>query len=436
MTPPAGVPSEERSQAEDQAEQRSEHQGEATAGTVEHQGEATAAARSRLIGVDVARGVALFGMMAVHVAGGADDGGRSWADLIAGGRSAATFALIAGVSLTFLSGGRTVLSGRRRTAASAGIAVRGVIIAAVGLLLAYLDVVDVILAFYGLMFIMAIPLIGLRSRALALLAIGFAVLGPVLLVATAGHGLPYEGLDHNPTAGDVVTDPVGMLAVLFLTGAYPIVVYFAYLCAGMAVGRLDLSSRRLAWWLFGGGLAAAVLAKLASSVLLYQLGGMERLVRATPAGGESAASVEQTLLSEPTQGSSWWYLALSSPHSDASLDLLHTLGAALAVLGAALLVTRLPLATRILRPVADAGAMTLTLYSAHQLLLVPGVHEDAPYSFLLAMIVASTGFAVLWRRRFGQGPLEGWVTRAAGRARRALEPRPVEQVADVERQFP
>jgi hypothetical protein len=346
-------------------------------------------------------------MMAVHVAGdaGTEDGGQSLANTIAGGRSAATFAFIAGLSLTFLSGGRNGLAGRHRAAAAAGIAVRGAIIAVIGLLLAYLDTANVILAFYGLMFILAVPLLGLRARALALLAVGFAALGPVLLVATAGHGLPYEGLDPNPVLADVVTDPVGMLAVLFFTGLYPIVVYLAYICAGMAVGRLDPASRRLAWWLLGGGLAIAVLAKLGSAVLLYQLGGLEEL------------------LSAPEQESSWWYLALSSPHSHGSLDLLHTLGAAMAVLGAALLVTRLPLAARVLQPVADAGAMTLTLYSAHLFLLAPGVHEEAPYSFLALMVVAATAFAVWWRHRFGQGLLEGWVARIAGHARRAVDRR-------------
>lgn len=375
--------------------------------------------RPRLTGVDVTRGLALLGMMAVHAAGAlTEEGTPTAANAIAGGRSAATFAFVAGISLAFLSGGRTALQGHRRTAAASGIAVRGLLIIMIGLLLGYLDAADVILPFYGVMFLLAIPLLRLPPRWLALLAAAFAVLGPILLVATAGRGLPYEGLDLSPTLTTVVQDPIGMLAVLFLTGEYPIVAYLAYVCAGMAVGRLDLSSRRTGTWLLGGGLAAAVLAELGSAVLLYPFGGLDRLA-ATTAANDGVAVTTQ-LLWEPAQGSSWWYLALASPHANTPFDLVHTLGVAMAVLGAALLLTRLPVASRVLRPVADAGTMTLTLYCAHLFLLTTGVLEDDPPALFILMAVASVGFAVLWRPRFGQGPLERRVTRAADRTRRAV----------------
>jgi uncharacterized membrane protein YeiB len=378
--------------------------------------------RSRILGVDVARGLALLGMMAVHVYD--SDGPPSLAETMAGGRAAATFAFVAGVSLTFLSGGRTPLLGPGRTAAAAGIAVRGGLIAVIGLLLAKLDATDVILAFYGLMFLLAIPFLGLRSRALALLAVGFAVLGPVLLVLTSGHGLPYEGEDVSPTLTMLVTDPVGMLAVLLLTGAYPVVAYLSYLFAGVAVGRLDLSSRHVARLLLGGGLTAAVLAKLGSAVLLYPLGGLQRLIQIHQLHTENGMSPEQQVLWDaPAQDSTWWHLALSSPHTNTPLDLLHTGGAAMAVLGAALLLTRRPVVARLLRPVAAAGALTLTLYSAHILILATDLPENEPVAALLVMMVGSLAFAVLWLRLYGQGPLERIVTGTAGATRRRVAAR-------------
>lgn len=256
--------------------------------------------RQRLVGVDVARGLALLGMMAVHsFSTFTDDGDPAVATVIAAGRSAATFAFVAGVSLTFLSGGRTPLLGHGRTAAAAGIAVRGLLIALVGLVLGYLDSAEVILPFYGLMFLLAVPLLGLRARALALLAAGIAVLGPVLLVVAADRGASSAGEHVNPTLTTLVHDPLGLLVLLLATGSYPVLAYLSYVCAGMAVGRLDLSSRRVAVWLVGGGLGAAVLAKIVSAVLLFRLGGMARLIAFGGVVGEEDVSTQQTLLWDP-----------------------------------------------------------------------------------------------------------------------------------------
>jgi hypothetical protein len=211
----------------------------------------------------------------------------------------------------------------------------------------------------------------------------------------------------------VVTEPLGLLSSLFLTGPYPVVVYLAYVCAGLAVGRLDLTSSRVAVWLLGGGAALAVAAKSVSDVLLYPFGGLDRLTAAT---GEDAT----TLLWEPEQASSWWYLALSGPHAHTTLDVLHATGSALAVLGGSLLLTRVHVVDRLLRPLQAAGAMTLTLYSAHILVIAVGVFDDSEVAQYLFLVAGSLLFAPLWRRRHPQGPLESLVGRAAGRARRAV----------------
>ncbi len=380
----------------------------------------TTSSKPRVAGVDVARGVALLGMMAVHVFDTFDEGGSpSATTVIAGGRSAATFALVAGVSVAFLSGGRRVVQGRARTATAAGLAVRALLIGAIGLLLGLTETgIAVILVFYAVLFLLAIPLLGLPPRALALLTAAVIALGPLLLVVAAGMDLPDLDGD-NPTPVTLVTDPAGTLGALFITGAYPVVVYLAYLCAGLAIGRLDLGSRQVAAWLLGGGIALAVASRIASSVLLYPAGGLDRLVAHGEVEAEDA-SAAMTLLWEPEQGTSWWYLALASPHSHTQLDLTHTLGAAIAVLGTSLLVTRIPAIGRLLSPVEAAGTMTLTLYTAHILVLETGAFEDHLAVQYLFVVAASLAFALLWRRWQNQGPLERMVAVAAGRARRAV----------------
>ncbi|MGY2062520.1 heparan-alpha-glucosaminide N-acetyltransferase domain-containing protein, partial [Nocardia gipuzkoensis] len=65
----------------------------------------TRASAARLIGVDAARGLALIGMMAVHVLPDAtDDGDPTWSFTLFGGRASALFAVLAGVSVALLTG--------------------------------------------------------------------------------------------------------------------------------------------------------------------------------------------------------------------------------------------------------------------------------------------------------------------------------------------
>lgn len=384
--------------------------------------------KARVIGVDVARGLALFGMMAVHsFAWFTDDGQPTPSLAVFGGRSAATFVFLAGISLAFLSGGASRLPRQQRTSAAAGIAVRALLIALIGLALGSLPATDaeVILVHYAVMFLLAIPVLWLSSRTLAALAAGVAVVGPVAMLAAARAGLDLgSGIEGDPNFIALFTDPVGMLYLMLFAGAYPVLAYVALLFAGLAVGRIDLTGRLMAVRLLVGGLALAIAARLAAAILLYPLGGLDRLVAVTPSDGEDI-TIAQQLLWAPQQGTSWWYLALPSPHANTPLDLAHTLGSAMAVLGAALLVTRIPAARRALQPMAAVGGMTLTLYSAHIVLLSSGLLEDYSTILWLIMVGCSIAFAWVWRRRFGQGPLERPVAAVASRARRAVARRAV-----------
>jgi uncharacterized membrane protein len=376
----------------------------------------------RVIGVDVARGIALIGMMAVHVFATFDRHGTpTLATVLAAGRSATTFVLVAGVSLAFLSGGQRVVDGRARTAAAAGIAVRALLIGAIGLLLGYAAdaiEVEVILPYYAALFLLAIPLLGRRPRTLALAAAALIAVAPVVTLALVdADGPSFRGSD-NATFDTLVDDPSGLIVGLLVTGPYPVLAYLAYLCAGLAIGRLDLSSRRLATWLLGGGLGLALTARIVSAVLLYPLGGLRHLQGIGPS---SAAPVTRNaLLWDPEQTWSWWYLALPAPHSITPVDMVHTLGSAMAVLGAALLLSRVPLIARLLRPLAAAGAMTLTLYSGHLLVLATGVLQHAPGTMYVLLVVGALAFGSFWQRWLGQGPFERLVAAAARRARQAV----------------
>ena len=379
-------------------------------------------AKSRVIGVDVARGIAVAGMLAVHVFYTFNsDGSPSSATELASGRSAAIFAVMAGVGLALVTGGRHPVKGTTRVAASAGLVVRTLLICLIGLLLGYatnaagLDVY-VILPYYAVMFLLAIPLLGLGPRVLAGIAVVLAVSAGVLINVTIGDvANPSGGIDA--TLGVAGHHPVGLLILLLFGGAYPAVLWLAYICAGMAVGRLDLSSKRVAAWLLGGGVTLAATAWLTSWVLLFQFGGLQHIRQAAPAGTRWTTS--QLLWVPFGDFQTWWWYAGRAPHSGTPLDMLHTLGCALAVLGAALLLARLPAAMRLFRPLAAAGSMILTLYCAHILILATGVLNNHLYTQYTVTLIAMVAFAMIWQRTHTRGPLEALIAGASSGTRRA-----------------
>lgn len=364
----------------------------------------------RVIGVDVARGVALIGMMAAHVFNDYNgDGSPTETTVLEAGRSAATFALLAGLSMTFID--RAQHSTGRRSI-TVYIAVRATLIGTIGLALNYVpSSIDVILPYCVVFFILAIPLLRLSPRAQVGLVAAVITVVPVVLLATFRTDLTSPAL----TFGGLLHHPFGVAVEILLTGSYPALGYMAFVCAGIAIGRLNLSSARVASRLLGGGLALSLGAWLLSSVLLFHLGGLNHLRDAAAAATGNPVSTSG-IMWNPDQTSSWWWIAVPAPHAMTPIDLLLRLGAAVAVLGAGLLLTHVRIPTRILNPVAIAGSMTLTLYTAQVLVLATGLLRDHQLALYLTIVAASLTFASVWHRWVGQGPLERITARLSGAA--------------------
>ena len=383
----------------------------------------TSTKKQRLIGVDVARGIALIGMMAIHILPELDENFEptlSWT--IFSGASAGLFALLAGISLTFSAGGMQPLTGRALTAAKASLAVRAVIILAIGLLLAALNPpAAIILAYYGTLFLMAIPLLGSGPRVLAAAALGFAVLGPFIMQAVRDDFPSLGGYD--PTFVSLVTEPVATVSALLVDGSYPAIPWMAYICAGLALGRLDLGSHAVQVRVALGGLGLAVISWMVSELLLGPFGGRTGLLESTPwLGAEGIRNVQIWGPDPMLPTSSWWWLAILSPYSSTPLELLNTIGIAAVVLGAMLILANK--AAPALMPLSAIGGMTLTLYSAHLVVLSTGFLLNRPGVALAIHIVAAALFAIIWKNVTAgkQGPLERLVSSGANRARsRVLE---------------
>jgi uncharacterized membrane protein len=368
--------------------------------------EAPVSGRGRILGVDAARAVALVGMFATHIFPLREAREPTLTGLVASGRTSALFAVLAGVGVALATGGtRRPAGAREHLGAGAALVVRGVVVGALGLTLVGLDApVAVILAYYGLLFVVAAFLLRIPRGVLAAGAVLACVLTPVasqLLRAELPEG-PGEQIGWPELAA-----PGDALVTLALTGYYPVLTWTTYLLAGMAVGRLDLHRRQVASGLLTGGVALAVAAHTASALLLGPGNGVWVL---------GAAASERRYGTTPT--GNWWWLAVDTPHSGSPLDLAATTGSALAVLGAMLLLCRARArwAHPLVQVPAALGSAPLTLYSLHVVALAVYAGSGSDDIFLwLGHVLVATVIGLGLRLAGLRGPLEAIVS-AAGRA--------------------
>ena len=375
----------------------------------------------RVVGLDVARYLALVGMIATHaLVSTTPDGGATLVQQVAGGRASALFAVLAGVSTALMSGGRTPLRGRARTAAAAGLAVRAVIVFAIGLFLGSLDTtIAVILSYYGVLFLLGTLFLGLRARELALLALAWAVVSPLVSHAVRPE-LPPRTYD-SPMLSGLIDHPGGLLAELLFTGYYPAVTWLTYLLAGMAIGRCDLRRLGTATRLVAIGAVAALGTRLLSAWLVDDPGvlrGLRRTLDEVPhQPGGLRDTLEHGLYGSTPTGSGWW-LVTSAPHSATPFDLVHTAGSAMVVIGLCLLVTRI--GTRAWAVVCGAGAMTLTLYTLHVVLRTPTFWPEDTVDTFWLHVAAVTAIGALFRLAGRSGPVEKATAVVAGRVRQSV----------------
>ena len=364
---------------------------------------------TRLVGLDVARCLALLGMVSTHLlASRTPAGEEALHHVVAGGRASALFAVLAGTTLALSSGGRTPFRGRRLGIAAAGLAARALLVALLGLWLGELDSgIAVILTYYGVLFLLGLPFLALRARTLAVLAVVWLVASPV-----ASHLLRPElpPRRFGNASFEQLGQPGLLLSELLVTGYYPVLTWLTYLFAGLAVGRSDLARRTVQ-----GGLLACGLVLAAGSALLSEVLVAGRFTDRT------LAQVRTDSYGTTPTGSTADWLLLSAPHTGTPFDLAQTTGSALAVIGLCLLVVGvLPTrGSRVVAVVFGAGTMTLSLYSLHVWMRSVGVRlPDEPDAMLIHVVVLGTigaAFVLAGLR----GPLE-YVVGLPGRQLRRL----------------
>ncbi|MEU1592620.1 DUF418 domain-containing protein [Streptomyces sp. NPDC005708] len=375
---------------------------------------------ARLIGIDLARGLAVFGMYAAHVGPDVTVGGPVGFLLeLARGRSSALFAVLAGFSLIIITGRPYPRTGRSGRQAMGRIVTRSVILAALGYALTALDTsIEVILSFYAVLFVAVLPLYRLRARTLAFTAAGGALLMPPVLYAIQrsiqdGHWADAV-VARDPLAHITGTD--GVVELLF-TGSYPVLTWMPFLIAGMALARLDLTRTAIRSRLAATGGALAVLGYGGSWLALHLVPHALTTVAAAADGGSASSAWWSDIVGDPEGHTPLAWLLVGAPHSETTFSIVGNTGVAIMVMAACLTVAAgMPRVTRLATPVAAVGMMALTVYVLHIIALwfftevwyVPLV-EDGTMSalpVLLGFIGAAALLATVWMRLFRRGPME------------------------------
>jgi uncharacterized membrane protein YeiB len=374
------------------------------------------ASMGRLVGVDLARALAVFGMYVVHIGPplSATHGVASWIRYISDGHSSVLFATLAGFSLMLIAGRREPKTGLAGRQARARIAIRAVILLALGTVMAIEYGGVIILGFYGVYFLLALPLVRLSARTLAVIAAGLALVTPQLAFALTS--LLSEPVQQSINAYDPLrrVSEVGVLDLL-LTGFYPALTWMSFVTAGMALGRLDLSSGTVQRRLAALGAALTVTA-YGMSLLLAGKGALRSLAEDGPSSGGSG-SLPPGSGSMPVDGGSFPDLPASSllaagPHSGTTFDIVGSVGVAiLVIVGATVAMDRLPRLRRLAKPVIAVGTMSLTAYVGHflaqsALSLSAGTDTQQSWVPLIMFVLGATVFAAIWSRFFRRGPLE------------------------------
>lgn len=394
----------------------------------------------RLIGLDVARGLALLGMVCVHITFES----TAWWTTIAHGRASVLFITLAGLVVSML---------HRRGSASAQpsyLRRRGAVLVVVGLLMFFAYWGGAILHYYGVLFLLAPVLLRRTTRCLAAIAAGAITLGPVAIVAVEPH---LGWIDSLPEVSTVVARTAADMTV----GLYPLTVWIGFFLVGVIVGRLDLARLRTALALAGIGVALATAATLISQALPWHPASSDVPAFSAPAEPSNPESVKGYLSLEdgswftaaPNQdgtwskveqlsagkdgtadaaGPDWASLNDLTPHSDRTPWALQSLGIALAIIGLVLALPRAVL--RLLRPIATVGSMTLTAYIVHPFLVVDlwewsGAAEnpERQVPMILGILAVLVVGAVAVRARWSQGPLEWLLKWMSGRPTGAIRHR-------------
>ena len=350
---------------------------------------------NRIVGYDLARAGALFGMLLVNFSLllGSGSSVPNWLDWVIGvirGRAAATFVVLAGAGLSLLS--KSVYLSKNRAEINAmrsNLLRRSLFLLVIGLFNFFISPISDILHFYAVYIALGVCLLTVADSSLLLLTVITITCRPLIFIA-CGFVKSWE---LNTVAHAGFWNLIGIIGHFFLNGCFPVIPWMAFITLGMWLGRQDISDGALRRKILLAGIGAVAFAELLSRVGIYFL-----------TSGQVGRGLENIL--------PFFQIASWDPMP---LFMISSMGTALAVIALIMELTDKYGNGPWVLAFASVGQTTLTLYVGHIILgsILLWIIEEFELEPYLLNLWASLSFYLMalffsqnWLKRFRKGPLE------------------------------
>ena len=352
---------------------------------------------NRIVGIDVARALAVIGMIIVNFKVVFGHEGLSWVKTIAGmfdGKAAATFVVLAGVGLALMTNSAI----RNNDVAKLKVARNRIVKRALFLFIVGLSYIIIwpadILHFYAIY--MLIVLIFIRSSKTTLLVSGlFLILIYPLLMVFWNYetGWDFSTLDYSN-----FWTLAGFARNLFYNGFHPVIPWAAFMLFGYWFGKQDLSNKKFvkkAFWVsFIIFFIIQIVSSLSISFLSY--------------GDPEIAKELTTVLG-------------TSPMPPLPVYMFNGIAIAIAIISGCIVIAKRFENSKIIDALNKTGQLALTFYVAHVIIgmgIIEFINPEkmGKYSIEFSLIYALVFsllcilFAVIWRKYKKSGPVE-WIMR-------------------------
>lgn len=355
--------------------------------------------KKRIIGIDVARALAVIGMIIVNFKVVFGEKGLTWVKSFARifeGKAAATFVVLAGVGLALITNSAIKNNDLTKLKIARNrILKRALFLFIVGISYIVIWPAD-ILHFYGIYMAIIILLLSSSERTIIISAISIIIVFPVLMTFwNYETGWNFDTLEYQ----DYWTFK-GFMRNLFFNGFHPAIPWTSFMLFGYWLGKQDLHNHKFVKKIFW-----------TSTIIFISIQVLSYLAIVFLSEGNQEITKELTEIFG------------TNPMPPLPVYMFNGVSIAFSIITASILISKRFESNIIVDTLNKTGQLALTFYVAHVVIGMGIIEAIDPYKmgkysvqfsvmYALGFSLFCVIFAVIWRKYKKQGPLE-WLMRKA-----------------------